>query len=776
MPKLSKAEAPEALRPYLFYGLDLNYGNGEAEGPCVSCGAESRFYVSPDKGLYSCKKCGVEGNVYGFLANLHAASKRRTRESELLALSSERSIAPTILKQWGLAKSLLTGEWLLPAYNDKGGFSNLYRWISFKDPETGGTKRRLCGGPGLQHQLFGLHLIDPKRSEFLICEGPWDAMTLVQSLNAAKGTSVYREANVLAVPGCEVFREEWTYLFTGKKVSLLYDSDHPKTNKETGAKIPPAGWRGCLRAAAILSSAKAPPATVQVLKWGPEGFSRLLPSGTDIRDLLTGRVAIPEGDYSEVSGAGSEGSESVTEGLNGRKTTGKPLGSRLNALRWVLGRLTEPPPEALEKAARAVSSGAGKVAERGGVLEPTPCESYSELSKAWRKAMRWTDDLDNALACMLAVVASTQRRGDQLWFRIIGPPGCGKTRLCDALTSAPKYCYPLSHIKGFYSGYKESPGDDGEDYSLINRINGTTVVVKEGDTMLSNPALAELLSQLRDLYDGSSTASYKNIKEDRRYAGLRITMILAGTSSLRKLNRSNLGDRFIDCVIDRSDDEEEQDILQRVAYTALRSVRAESNGEVESQMDARLVEAYKLTAGYVAYLRSTVDKASNAIECSDEILQECIRLGRLVSYMRSRPDKKQEDGESETEVELPTRLTAQFIRLANCLAVVLNRKTVDDVVMERVRKVAKDTSRGMLWDVVVKLYDNPQGIGRIALGLKLGFTEERQKPLIDMLHFMHRIKIAIPDTSKTPKGIKGSKTHLWLLSPKVRELLGDVLR
>jgi hypothetical protein len=161
---------------------------------------------------------------------------------------------------------------------------------------------------------------------------------------------------------------------------------------------------------------------------------------------------------------------------------------------------------------------------------------------AWRKALEWRQELDDVLSVLLAVCFSTEQVGDQLFLQFIANAGVGKTVFCDALLTS-KNCYPLEHVKGFHSGWRE--GQDGEDFSLITRINRKTLVTPEGDVIMSSPQFTEIMSQQRRIFDGTAGASFKNMKKDRRYTGLRTPWIIAGTPALMQTDQSRLGDRFL---------------------------------------------------------------------------------------------------------------------------------------------------------------------------------------------------------------------------------------
>jgi hypothetical protein len=126
------------------------------------------------------------------------------------------------------------------------------------------------------------------------------------------------------------------------------------------------------------------------------------------------------------------------------------------------------------------------------------------------------------------------------------------------------------------------------------------------------------------------------------------------------------------------------------------SVRQSSNGSAETQMSPEMTRAYRLTGGYVDYLRENASRLLNDIPLGNgKVESTCEDLADFTAFTRAAPavpDRMKPDDEPFRE--MPTRLDAQFCRLADCLAVVCQRKEVDWYVLRTVRKVAFDTSRG----------------------------------------------------------------------------------
>lgn len=436
----------------------------------------------------------------------------------------------------------------------------------------------------------------------------------------------------------------------------------------------------------------------------------------------------------------------------------RPLADRVRALDTLLGYLTPVPQEWLEQPNTRPTAGM--------VLKE--CPDYLTLIRAWKKALKWTTGLDHALTVMLASVASTKAMGDQLWVKIIGPAACGKSTLCEALAVNRDYVIAKSTIRGFHSGYRLDDGKgNGADVSLVNQAKGKTLVTKDGDTLLQSPNLAQILSEARDLYDSVSRTHYRNAIS-RDYEGVRMTWILAGTSSLRSIDSSELGERFLDCVIMESIDADlEEEILWRVANRTNRNLALESNGKPETQYEPELAEAMALTGGYVDYLRKNAQVGLGKVKAAESALRQIMCMGLFVAYLRARPSVHQEE---TAEREFGTRLVSQLTRLAKCLAFVLNRSTIDGGILYRVRRVALDTARGRTLDIVTALYkEHPEGLQSktISVLTNQGITECRK-----FLRFLKKIEVVEAYRTEENGIIGGEK---WKLTERFRRLYEMVM-
>ncbi len=751
MPRVSNV--PPSLKPYRFHGLDLSWSpsSSQAVGECPFCQRERKFYVDLESGMWNCKVCGIGGNPIQFLRSLWEASVKATKDYETLKESRRFLHAGTLLA-WGCAKSIINGEWLVPGfgYGSEAKLDQLYRYTRLQGEE----KFSLIPTTGSGHTLFGMQHFDSSRSTVYIAEGPWDAMALWELLKITKlsgknaqkdqlyaetgnvDISLLAQVNVLAVPGANVFLKEWLPVLAGKKVILLFDSDHPKPHKQTGELMDPVGWAGMHRVSQMLLSSNTPPSEIHHVSWrvgqaplSANGYDPKLANGYDVRDLLT-------------------------------SSNPKSADTRIQRLPHLFRRIQPIPAEWVEQGNSQVTVNRGKVRP-----EAIPCDNWNELTNQLKKALKWTEGLDRTLSVMLAAAASVRLIDDQLWVKIISPPSCGKTSLCEGLAVANKYVKSLSDFNGFSSGYKDL---SGENHSPIQDMMDKALVTKDGDGLLKSAHREKILAQARDLYDRVYRSSFLN-DQGKDWDGLNMVWILCGTGSMKELDSSELGERFIDCVMmERIDILTEIEInrrkLGRLRWAMANEPTVNGDGADTPEMGL----AKRMIGGYVIWLRENIDQRMRRITMSQEAEDQIERLARLTAYMRCRPPKKQDE---DVYRELSARLTTQLGKLAYCLAVVLNKDSLDGEVMRRVRQCALDTGRGTTFIITRCLAE----VGQIGLT-----TEEMKIPsglghhkIHDLLNFLKKIEAVEiywwqPDETKVGH-------NRWRLTKEMKELWGEVM-
>lgn len=711
------------LRSFRWLGIQFKLHDTQGQGDCPFCGKEGKFWVAYEHGKWDCKSCGITGNPVDFMRHFHAACFDDTPISACNELASERGfLSGSTCEAWGCAKSVITGEWLIPAYSADGKMHNLYRWMDIPNGK-GGWKKTLLPTPGLGwksgdvHGLFGQFMI-LTTLDVILCEGPWDGMALWE---VDRG-----KHQVFATPGCNVFNEKWLPLFQDDQVTLMFDNDHPRKNKLTGKMIEGSALTGSKRIAAQLAGTAK---EVKWLKWGEKGWNDQLTDGTDVRDLLNH------------SGAG----KGVKVSLETKEILFKALEMKVDPV----------PADWLS------SSSSGKAVAGDGKLGlgTLACGNWSTMVDSLKDALYWRECLDDVTSVMMAVALSTAQKGDQLFLQVLGDPGSAKTTLCDGMLTS-SHCFALEHLTGFHSGWKDG---SGQSFSLLARINGKTLITPEGDVLVSSPNFNQLMSQQRRIFDGKSGATYKNSKEDERFDNLRTPWIMAGTFNLLSQDQSRMGDRFLKVFVDKAPSNEMQGILDKVAQSAWDAVDVTSNCKAGSTTNPKMTKAHRLMGGFVDYLRKDGILRIKAVEGDViEVFRRCKMLAEFTACLRARPDtdvKKQDRHDSK---ELPSRLTHQYVRLAKCLAVVLGTYKIDDEVMRRVRKVALNTSAGRTFQMLKHVSAcKMQGVEVRALSFKSNDKEDRLNTLMDFMASLKMVERC---------GLTGLPFRKWRLTTPMKIL------
>lgn len=745
---------------FAFHGLEIDHkSDTQAQTDCISCGKENHLHISKPDGKINCKACTWKGNTYTFLRELHHLATTHTTPDHLEQISQEKSIPISILQTWGVVKNPINDCLILPSYNHKGTIANLYKFDSPKP----NSKKIWLATPICKLHPWGLQFLNPpcpeevpKQKIIYIVEGPWDGMAIYHLLSThrKKGKSLIKTTNpdrsllqsrgVLAIPGASTFKAEW-YKFVHYRAPIIcFDNDHPKEVKtRSGEKrIKQPGWEATLSLSAKLTT--SPITGLNVLDWGryplpydeatrsqleayseglPTGHHPALPSGFDLRDLLT-TINNPDNQF--------------------YPKTKKPPNPIL-----FLNNLTTK---------IDISPQEEEPTQPTRTIEPIPCNSFNQLLTYYQADLYFTQPLQDALAVMLASILSTPLPDDQLWIRIIGPPSSGKTTLAEALSAAPEYTYPTSVLTGLHSGYREG-FHDKKDHGLIPKIKGKTLIVKDADTLNSQSNYESIMADLRDYYDGVSRSNYRN-KAGKNYTNLRGTVILCGTDQLRKTNRPNLGERFLDCDIPPLDE------TDKILDSAITSMLSKASRQQETPEYARA------TMGFLDHKFEQLDtwRETKLKPPRQSTLTKIKNLAKMITLLRQKAEKDREEGGIRQRVEAPTRVTKQLTKLSLLLSYILDQP-IEKEPLRITTKVARDTIQGHQTDIAQLLITNREegGYGltpqQIEIFLNLPLTTVRR-----YLNTMQLLGIIRSGDRPNNSGIKGRHSHLMTITPEVFKL------
>ena len=297
------------------------------------------------------------------------------------------------------------------------------------------------------------------------------------------------------------------------------------------------------------------------------------------------------------------------------------------------------------------------------------------LHKVKRVITKWLvlDD-DRVIDVMFAVMVANQIKTDPNWLLLIGSPSQAKTELLRSLDGHPK-AYFLSNLTPatLVSGIK--PKKNEEDPSLLLKLDGKTVVLKDFTTVLSmrSENQAEILSQLREIYDGQYSKAFGNgkIVEWKGHVGL----IGAVTPVYDKHYAviGSLGDRFLLYRTKNSDGRKMGLQAQKIVGRE-EEMRAEIHEEVHR------------------FLNQFDDLGNIEFKNNDTINSMIVDLACFVAYARC-PVERDYRNQNIQYLPMPEgtpRLVKQFTQIGMGLMLIHDKSVLDLELYEILKKIGSD--------------------------------------------------------------------------------------
>jgi len=371
------------------------------------------------------------------------------------------------------------------------------------------------------------------------------------------------------------------------------------------------------------------------------------------------------------------------------------------------------------------------------VVADDSCDTYEKVLTVMRSVYYVPPDMETVLAIVLASIYSTNLEGEQVWFKIIGRPGCGKSTISKAV-SASEFTKLLSTFTGLFSGHKDKEESDN---SLIPEIQNRTLIVKDADALLRQGNIEQIMSELRDFYDKDSSVRYRHGLAFE-YQNVRSTFILMGTQTLRRADQSFLGERLLSIEMDVTD-KEEQLIKKRVAENALKLALNRPTPTTKEVMSS--------VKGFIGHLK---DKSADHILLSDDYVDMIIRLCSLAANMRTQVDRDLRGKLlSPAMSEVPSRLIGQLINTTISLCMVYGVDSPSQKVEQIVKKVIRDTinprsHRFLICDVILESPGVTAPQLEEKTGLSRGTIKDELRDLVE-LKFVRAVKVMQDNGLKT---------------------------
>jgi hypothetical protein len=306
------------------------------------------------------------------------------------------------------------------------------------------------------------------------------------------------------------------------------------------------------------------------------------------------------------------------------------------------------------------------------IPDPT-CNTFEELCTSCKEIYHFTEDMRMLLHLLITCLYSLKIEGEQLWVRVIGPPGSSKTTIAK-IAGASEQALMRSTFTGLLSGWKD---DDPNDASLIPMIAGRALIVKDADAMLQLPNVKQILSQLRDFYDKFISASYLN-RVSYEYENIRSAFILCGTHALRNMDNAALGERFLDFEL-KVTEEDRIAITSCAMQTAIdEATTGVSNEPAIAAKSKNLIDNNVLNYEGVATLHRDDRQAINV-------------FGNVIAYLRAKVERTKSGEVAYTPLpEVPSRIIKQMVKLFQCAPIVIQKAEPDTSTYNLGKKITLD--------------------------------------------------------------------------------------
>lgn len=394
--------------------------------------------------------------------------------------------------------------------------------------------------------------------------------------------------------------------------------------------------------------------------WKPEWTAHL--RGRDVRGVYDNDTA------------GQDGQQALVRALKGEV-------KRLRVVRW---------PEGLPPGYDITDW-----LQSGRTLSELPLDEVTvarvSLSQAKATVARWlhmAPGEDVVVDVFLGAIVANRFSGDPVWLFLVAPPGGIKTEILRTLSAWHEvYCLSTLTPSTLISGFVQR---DGDDPSLLPKLNGLVLIIKDFTAVLDMPrdARQQILGDLRDAYDGQMAKAFGSEAGTRSYNS-KFGLLAAVTPAIDRhwSVGQQLGERFLKLRIPATD-------------TRNRVMRAAANSGHEERMRQELAAAME------GVLHGCQVKSEQDIAIEPNVLEKLVDLADCLAVLRSVVDR---DGYSKAVVYLPepevgTRLVKQFAKLARGIAAVRGKGAVDDEEYRLVRRIARDTLPTKRAELVATVY------------------------------------------------------------------------
>ena len=300
-------------------------------------------------------------------------------------------------------------------------------------------------------------------------------------------------------------------------------------------------------------------------------------------------------------------------------------------------------------------------------IQPYNREQYLKVLSQWLYIKDY-----QAIDIVMATALTILLPGDPVWLLLIAPPGSTKTEYLRSFTNDRVYSLSTLTPQTLISGLKGNKTAD-----LISELDGKILILKDFTSILSkkNEDQTAIFADLREAYDGYLEKSYGSGTGTKRYKSR--FGVIAGVTDVIDMYRkvhSLLGERFLKCRIRTN----AEDAINKAGEMAGK----------EEEMRRVLSEA---TNGCFAYYASRI-KDSEPTVVEKDTYQQIKALANITAKLRSEVARDNYHNVLyHPQAEVGTRLTKQFLKLAQGICLFYEHDIVGQEEYKVVLRVAQDS-------------------------------------------------------------------------------------
>jgi hypothetical protein len=295
----------------------------------------------------------------------------------------------------------------------------------------------------------------------------------------------------------------------------------------------------------------------------------------------------------------------------------------------------------------------------------------------------------NMIDVMVAVLVANKLRTDPSWLLFVAPPSHAKTELVISTEGHPSTCL-ISTITPttLVSGMRVKKGQ--AEPSLLPKLDGKVIVLKDFTSVLSmrSDAQAEILAQLREVYDGQYSKAFGTGKKFDWRGHVGLIGCVTPVYDKHYAAIGTLGDRFLLYRTHAPDARETGRQAQRIVGR-------------EDEMRSEIRDSVH------KFLNQFDDLSDIQFRDNPEISELIVDLACFVAMARLPVERDYRTG---TVLYLPLaegspRLTKQLMQLGMGLCIVRGKDQIGFDEFQILKKVARDLLPAQRLKIIQWLYD-----------------------------------------------------------------------